>query len=345
CNVFSQCSSVKAFDVSKENKSFCSEDGVLFTKDKRTLIAYTAARAATYDIPAGVDSIGDYAFYFCNNLTTLTVPDGVTSIGESSFQNCTRLSSFTLPGSLTSIAKSAFMHCRAFTSVAIPTNVTTIDSLAFKCCKTLTEIVVAPDNSVYSSLDGVLLSKDKQTLLVYPNSKSATYILPDGVHSIAASAFDSCLSLTSVTIPADITDIGSHAFEGCTGLTSIRSNNVMPPTLDSSVFSGVYTDICTLYVPTGSSSAYTATDQWSDFVHITEEVTSVPQTTAEEPTIYRKGDLLVLDGVKAGTPMRIYTENGILLHTVLVSDNIVRIPLQADHTYLISLGGKTVKVR
>lgn len=345
CNVFGMCSSVKAFGVSEQNNTFCSEDGVLFTKDKRTLIAYAAAKAAVYNIPAGVDSIGDYAFYFCNNLTTLTIPDGVTSIGESSFQNCTRLSSFTLPGSLTSIAKLAFMHCRSLTSVAIPPNVATIDSLAFKCCKALTEIVVSTDNRDFSSVDGVLFSKDKQTVLVYPNSKSATYILPDGVHSIAASAFDSCLNLTSVTIPADITYIGKDAFCGCNRLTSIHSNGSTPPALDSAVFRGVDTDICTLYVPIGSSSTYTAADQWSDFVHVMEEVTSVPQTTAEGPTIYRKGDLLVLERVEAGTLMTVYTENGVLLQTVLVSDNTVRIPLPAGQTYLISLDGNTVKVR
>ena len=344
-NAFSQCSSVKAFDVSEDNNAFCSEDGVLFSKDKRTLIAYAAASSAVYDIPAGVDSIGDYAFYFCNNLTTLTIPESVTSVGERSFQNCTRLSSFTLPGSLTSIAKSAFRHCRAFTTVAIPANVTSIDSLAFKCCKALTEIIVSADSRDFSSIDGVLFSKDKHTLLVYPCAGATTYILPDGVHSIAASAFDSCLNLTSVTILADITYIGSQAFYGCNGLTSIHANNMTPPALDSAVFRGVNTDVCTLYVPIGATSAYSAADQWGDFANIQEEVTSVPQAMTEGPTIYRKGDVLLLEGVEAGVLIAVYTENGILLQTVLASDNIVRIPLPAGQTYLISLDGKAVKVR
>jgi hypothetical protein len=81
--------------------------------------------------------------------------------------------------------------------------------------------MVDPLNDSYSSLDGVLLNKNRTTLELYPEGKVGDYSLPDSVTSIGDYAFVHCTGLSSVTFPTGLTWIGSVAFYGCTGLTSI----------------------------------------------------------------------------------------------------------------------------
>ena len=69
-------------------------------------------------IPKGVTSIGDVAFASCAGLTSVTIPDGVTSIGESAFET-TNLASVTIPASVTSVGKSAFHNCQKLESVTV----------------------------------------------------------------------------------------------------------------------------------------------------------------------------------------------------------------------------------
>jgi hypothetical protein len=76
----------------------------LYSKDKKTLIAYLAGKTVTsFIIPDGVTSIGREAFCRCRRLTNITMPDGVTSIGEAAFSGCEKLTSVNIPDSVTSI--------------------------------------------------------------------------------------------------------------------------------------------------------------------------------------------------------------------------------------------------
>ena len=127
--------------------------------------------------------------------------------------------------SVTSIYWMAFNFCSDLTSVYIPGSVTFIGSAStFLECRSLTSITVDETNSVYKSVDGVLLAKDgdETILIIYPIGKTGTtYTIPDGVTAIGANAFWRC-SLTSITIPNSITTIGGQAFYGCSGLTSVN---------------------------------------------------------------------------------------------------------------------------
>ena len=206
----------------------------------------------------GLIKIGDYAFGYCKSLAEITIPDSVTEIGGGAFSRCSSLvditvspdnkncvsvdgvlfskdmsillaypagnnrSTYIVPDSVTEIGNSAFSGCTSLKELTIPDSVTEIGRSAFKGCINLTDITVSPDNKNFSSVDGVLFSKDMSTLLVYPaGNKRSTYIVPDDVTKIGNYAFDRCTSLSKVQLPNGLTKIGDDAFSDCKSLTEI----------------------------------------------------------------------------------------------------------------------------
>ncbi len=112
--------SVAAYDVPEDHPLYKTVDGVLFSKDGKTLLAYPNARTAThYDVPAGVERIGDGAFGN-ENLKTISLPIGLKSIGDYGFGGCTRLQSIALPLTVREIGKEIFADCVSLELVSLP---------------------------------------------------------------------------------------------------------------------------------------------------------------------------------------------------------------------------------
>jgi hypothetical protein len=165
-------------------------------------------------IPALIDgkpvtAIGDNAFYLCG-FTRVTIGNNVTSIGERAFDWCSNLTTISLPDSVTSIGNGAFLRCSRLTSVAIPAGVTSIGFAVFAGCQSLT-VVTLPDG-VTSIGDCAFASCARLPAIT----------LPDSVTSIEREAFSMCGSLTSVTIPTGVTSIGKMAFAFCRSLAEIK---------------------------------------------------------------------------------------------------------------------------
>ena len=186
-------------------------------------------------VPAGVTSIGSGAFYWCHALTSIQVPEENTTYSSADGilfnKNKTKLfacpggfiGAYTIPSSVTSIGIDAFYNCCVLTSLTIPSSVTTIEGGAqtFGYCESLTSIQVENDNVRYTSVDGVLFTKDMTTLIAYPNGLTGAYTIPDGVTCIESNAFAYCQGLTSITIHISVVTIEFDAFDGCAGLTDV----------------------------------------------------------------------------------------------------------------------------
>ena len=114
---FASCDSLLAINVNEDNVNYSSVGGVLFNKDQTVLIDCPDGMVGAYEIPQGVISIGDWAFYWCNRLTSVTIPEGVTSIGFYSFGYCGSLESITIPASVTTIENYAFYFCDSFSTI------------------------------------------------------------------------------------------------------------------------------------------------------------------------------------------------------------------------------------
>ena len=206
--VFSSCIILDEIEVSPENPNYTSADGVLFTKDMKTLIQYPEGKSnSEYAIPDGVTTIGDNAFFSCDFLTSVTIPDSVKTIGDRAFYLCTALLSITIPDSVTVIGKSTFAFCKALTSITISDSVNTIGAMAFCSCKSLTSVTIPHGVATI----GYKAFSDCDALI--------SVTIPDSVTTIGDSAFYLCAALRSITIPDSVVNIGEGTFSQCPNLT------------------------------------------------------------------------------------------------------------------------------
>lgn len=95
---FCWCSSLTSIQVENGNPNYCSENGVLFNKDKTVLIQYPVGKKeTTYNIPENVTNIGDAAFEGCTeSLTSINIPESMTLIGDYAFSSCVSLTQITV---------------------------------------------------------------------------------------------------------------------------------------------------------------------------------------------------------------------------------------------------------
>jgi len=183
-----------AVNVVSGNKNYCSEDGVLYNKQK-TVLLYGGACKGTFKIPNSVTSIGVAAFTGGETLTSVAIPDSVTSIGDDAFfcsgtavnvasENKNYSSE---NGVLYNKQKTVLIYGGSYRGTfKIPNSVTSIGESAFFGCDSLTSVMI-----------------------------------PNGVTSIGDSAFRVCTNLSSVTIPKSVTNIGWDAFWYCPRLTDV----------------------------------------------------------------------------------------------------------------------------
>ncbi len=204
--VFNGCSGLTAITVGAGNANYSTQNGVLFNKNKTTLIVFPGGKSGTYTILASVTSIEAYAFAGCAFLTSVSIANSVTTIGDYAFQGA-GLSSVTFGTGLGSISPGMFSNCASLTSITIPASVTSINDYAFQNSG-LTSIIIPNTVSSlgYYVFDGC--------------SNLSSVTIGSGLQYIYDNVFSNTVSLASITIPDNIISIGYHTFEN-SGLTSI----------------------------------------------------------------------------------------------------------------------------
>ena len=219
-SAFSRCDNLESINVNENNNYYSSLSGILYDKDQTEIkIIPRAIKEAI--IPNSVTSIGNYAFYNCSKLTSVTIPEGVTTIGDYTFYNCSQLTNIEIPNSVTSMGYGVFRDCTSLTNVTIGSGVTNILNNIFNGCNKLESINVSEENKTYSGVDGILYNKEQTEIICIPIAIKEVSI-PDTIIEIENGMFDSCRSLTSVTIGRGVADIGNIAFSKCSKLENIN---------------------------------------------------------------------------------------------------------------------------
>ncbi len=133
---FYTCFNLESINVNTDNPAYCSEDGILYNKEKTEIIRFPKGKQNTsFAIPDSVTSIAAGAFERCFNLTAVTLPDSVTSIGNDAFLYCSGLKSIIIPDGVEKICDNTFFDCSALTSITIPNSVLIIGENAFERCR------------------------------------------------------------------------------------------------------------------------------------------------------------------------------------------------------------------
>ncbi len=125
------CTSFIAFDIPKENQNLTTVDGVLYTKDMKTLVAFPGGKGGKFSVPDSVITIGRNAFSYCSYLTDVVMANSVEYVNEYAFTGCLELDSVRLSDNTTVIGSYAFFKCGDLTKIQIPYSVTKIGENAF----------------------------------------------------------------------------------------------------------------------------------------------------------------------------------------------------------------------
>ncbi len=190
-------------NVDENNTAFKSINGNLYTKNGDTLLRYAIGKSDT----------------------EFAVPDGVKKIENCAFGDGRSLVRITLPNSVTELCIDVFAYCVNLEYANIPDSVTVLSDGVFVGCSSITNISVGGNNTLYSSIDGHLYSKDGKTLIQFAGGKAKTnsgFVVPDGVEHIATKAFMGAEYLQYVTLPDGVKSIGSYAFRAAWRLRSIN---------------------------------------------------------------------------------------------------------------------------
>lgn len=150
---------LEEISVDSKNASFISEEGVLYSKDKKNILAYPIERSAeTFEIPGTVTSLQNSRFAFCANLKSIKIPDSVTKIGDYVFQSCNGLTEIEIPDTVTQMGSSVFLGCTSLKTLTLPKNLETGDETMVWNCPSLQIIkgyTGSPAQKIAKNTEGV----------------------------------------------------------------------------------------------------------------------------------------------------------------------------------------------
>lgn len=171
----------------------------------------------TLKISNGIRNIGNQAFQYCYDLTSVDLPESIITIAQYAFAECNNLKSISIPKNVVSIGEAAFRSC-GITEIVIPTTTTSIGNDAFSG-NPITSIKVDAGNTHYDSRNNcnALIETASNKLL----KATASTVIPNGVVEIGNQAFYNLKNLMGISIPSSVTTIGYSAFADCDALTSI----------------------------------------------------------------------------------------------------------------------------
>lgn len=196
-NAFSNCTSLKvikipqnvksimgnsfqnagtAFSVASANKTYASENGVLYNADKTVLYKFPAYKSGDYKTPDSVTKVSSYAFNYCQELDKVTIGEGIKKINKNTFNNSS-IRELALPSTLKTLKNAA-------------NKINTIN---------LENINIPEDNQYFSSVSGMLYSKNKSILYIYPSGREGIITFPDEAADLNAISYKNSASGFSVS--------------------------------------------------------------------------------------------------------------------------------------------------
>ena len=242
--VFYGCTALQNINVSGDNPSLKSVDGVLFTKNGEELLFYPAGRTQTsYAVPAGVEIIQAYAFAGCESLLQIDLPESLWRISYYAFEN-TGLRYVIIPQGVEHINSQAFACCRSLTYAVIPAGLTylgydvfldyPLQRVDFGGSEEEWNALIDPETGSYNEeLENAAVSFNSGYI-----PAENPLIMPADLAVIEDAAFEGG-AFTHVYLNAGVVSIGSRAFANCPHLRCVSILNA-DVSIASDAFDGSY---------------------------------------------------------------------------------------------------------
>mgnify|MGYP004653300839 FL=1 len=208
-NAFAGCAELESIEVDVANEYYKSVDGVLYSKDGRTLIFYPPAKKdAEFVVPEGTTEIAPNAMRQNPYLKKLVLAETTDTLGMYALRDCISLADISVPDGL------------LFVGVGC------VEGTAWLSAQG--NGVVCLGKTAYAfrgdTADPMVLPSDIRALASYlfAERTDRTFLLPEGLEVIGASAFFGCGNLERLTLPASVSVVGKYAFEGCLELDDLE---------------------------------------------------------------------------------------------------------------------------
>ena len=237
--------------------------------------AFDSSGLTGITMPAALESIGERCFQYCSSLAEIEYNDRISSIGKTAYLSCNSLTDVVIPGSVSNLADSIFWSCRGLTSITVEEGLLkTLPMLTNNLSTNLREVrlpaslislgslpacacyIISPDHPDYTTVDGVIFSKDLTKLLYYPARKEAAYYrVPEETTSIRQAAFNDAVNLRFLDMSGSgVTNIDYYPMYACENLSYV---NLPAGLTEINGFFFTYCKAEKLFVPASVSSVST----------------------------------------------------------------------------------------
>lgn len=224
---------IKEITVSEENQHFVSIDGVVYTRDLKTLVAYPGGSGRkVYRVLEGTEELGMGAFME-SDIEEIILPESLKSIGEECFSLCLKLRQLIMPDSVTKLGRSSFAYCHFLENLHLSTSLKAIEHKTFGGCVSLKRLDVP----------GSVKTIDASAI-VWNEEGFEEIILHEGVEEITAEngknsfMFAKQSVLRKIYIPSTLKYLTTGIFSNCMDLESlvIAENNPYFKTVDGVIY-------------------------------------------------------------------------------------------------------------
>jgi hypothetical protein len=212
--------------VDKDNPSYCDIDGVLFSKDKTTIIQFpmeSPIRCCT--LPDTVSNIYECAFFDCKHLEKISLPESVTHIDGYAFNGCTNLKEINIPSNVQYIGEYAFEGCENITKLTILNKALKLTKDDLEYFTSIQDLTIP--YTFWKSFTTLNCPYKKITITTGKTIGKSAFkdistleevVLPNGIKIIPERAFENCTNLKTFIIPPSVKAINDYAFQGCINL-------------------------------------------------------------------------------------------------------------------------------
>ena len=300
---------IEEFVVDKDNPYYTAHNGILYTKDMKTLVSCPRYKAGKITVPEGVEKLGTGCFSACNRITEIQLPESINNIGAHSFYYCLNLQELNIPEGIGTLYEKTFSRCVKLESLVLPASLKALDVQKIGNSAPVgmfTEMYSLKELDMENTQIEVLGKEEDNNVKLFTNLPVENFKLPKHIRKIGNNALRYINTPTALHLYSSIESMGENIIDPFQILTADAEHGGISRTICSQTNSplkdiycywtapievndrlftyvkvkkGKYTiemfpqdwaNICTIHVPKGTTAIYKTHAFWGKFKNIVE---------------------------------------------------------------------------